>query len=632
MNKSWKKYAVLAMIVILSLTLSGCGGKDVLPEENASVTASPTDAVVFAEMISENTDLQNNNGTPVFSPSEPVAAIVDGLTDEQRNSIGMLNYITMFTQEINSSKNNRLYLETAYSTLVDNTHPNAVNQDTHYQLMEILDRLEEYRLIAVKRERLEYIYEQNKAQAIRSAVPNPLGLLSAVGSFSWAKLAASVAYMAVDSVTSYKNASSQADLKYLQDGWELDDAEAATLHKMRSNAFSYMLDMVNTYSLPGDLALNETAIANFVNWKMDGNVVRRVQLLEAHNDTYQGFGPYWLTLADSYYQNGDYQKCLNAIASYESLSTRIFRKDYELANVLSVALLSAMKTKSGDEYTAVACYYLELIEKNAADDNWSLRYFAAQGYIDLYQRTGNDEYLNKAYAIVVNNVSLLVREQLKANETYLSDLQKIAIPDGATDEKEEEIKNLNKQAEEERKTALAPVSESLVLNCDLLFALAEKLQIPADERLRIENILHDDSQALFLVAPIDDLYWFEQRNVISSSDLTVEFDGEVLKVPATILSEDSSIMLTVTSDKETMQFCDWKVSKVDRKESGKISSFVVSLTSQSLSSFDFEKGMTVTISITAKEDSAVTPYTFEFSVSQERTLGIFPYSVYTRTK
>ena len=155
------------------------------------------------------------------------------LDSTQSNSIAMLNYLTVLTQEIRASKNSRLYLEEAYSSLINNTFPNAVDSRTLTQLNSILDTLENYRMISVKRERLEYIYEQNRAQALREAVPNPLGLLSAVQSFSLAKIAASIAYMAVDAYTSYTTYTAQVDLQYLKDGWALDDEEAVALHKPR---------------------------------------------------------------------------------------------------------------------------------------------------------------------------------------------------------------------------------------------------------------------------------------------------------------------------------------------------------------------------------------------------------------
>ena len=48
------------------------------------------------------------------------------LTTEQRNAIAMLNYMTVLTQETNATKNSRLFMEQAYSSLVNNTYPNAV--------------------------------------------------------------------------------------------------------------------------------------------------------------------------------------------------------------------------------------------------------------------------------------------------------------------------------------------------------------------------------------------------------------------------------------------------------------------------------------------------------------------------
>lgn len=53
--------------------------------------------------------------------SENTEEATEHLTDTQHNSINMLNYLTVLTQEINSSKNSKLYLEQAYSSIVNNT-------------------------------------------------------------------------------------------------------------------------------------------------------------------------------------------------------------------------------------------------------------------------------------------------------------------------------------------------------------------------------------------------------------------------------------------------------------------------------------------------------------------------------
>ena len=233
-------------------------------------------------------------------------AIADSeLSDEQRNAISMLNYITVLTRDINASKNSRLYMEQAYSRLINNTYPNAVDGLTLGQLTGLLDTMENYRMIAVKRDRLQFIYEQNQAKAMRAAVPNPLGLLSAIQSGSKAKLAAAIVYMAVDSITSYTSYTQEADLQYIKDGWALDDEEATTLHNSRKSIFSYMIEMVRDYDLPGDLTLTEKTVDEFVKWKNDTNVVARIQVLESNKATYQNYGGYWLLLAESYYNTKD---------------------------------------------------------------------------------------------------------------------------------------------------------------------------------------------------------------------------------------------------------------------------------------------------------------------------------------
>lgn len=281
----------------------------------------------------------------------PVHAEEVELSDEQRNAIAMLNYITVLTQDINASKNSRLYMEEAYSLLINNTYPNAVDSRTQSQLTSLLDIMESYRMIDVKRERLQYIYEQNQAQAIRAAMPNPLALMSAMQAFRPEKLAAAIVYMAVDSISSYTAYTKETDLQYLKDGWALDDDEAEVLHSSRKGTFSYMISMVRDNDLPGDLTLTENAVEELIEWKNNDNTVGRIRFLESNQNTYQSYGGYWLILAESYYANGNYAKSLDALASYEGLEARIFRRDYELAKILPLMISAAEKIYSIHKYT-----------------------------------------------------------------------------------------------------------------------------------------------------------------------------------------------------------------------------------------------------------------------------------------
>ena len=549
------------------------------------------------------------------------------------NSIGMLNYLTVLTKEIGESKNSRLFLENAYSSLINNTYPNAVDEDTLFQLRDILDNLEAFRMTEVKRERLEYVYEQNKAQALRDAIPNPLGLLSAVKSFNLVSLVSSVVYMAVDSATSYASGNAQADMQYLQDGWALDDQEAQTLHNLRSNAFTYMVTMVNMYNLPGDLALNEESVSRFVAWENEGNTVRRIQLLEENKSTYEAYGAYWLLLARSYYDVGRYADCIKAIDSYEKLSTRIFRRDYELAEVLPIVIIAADQVYDGNDYVEAVTHYPNALLDNSAIDDWSSHYFAAQAYIDLYNRTQNQTYLSNAYDLALSNVTHLVSDQRKLNETYMADVITTAIPKGTSDQQKKEIESYNKLVTEERKTAVPPVSNALVLNCDLLFALADTINVSDAERTKIDDILHYGSSRLFLTEPLDDLYWFvNPYEGTNATDINVSFTNEAFVVPASFVTEDTSIKATVVGHEGTDEFSDFAITKVDRKDKEDTDSFAVTFASPTLKDFKMQKGYAITIEVTPHGSEGIQTHSFEFAVEETTTLGIFHGISYVRTK
>lgn len=180
--------AALAGALMLSM-LTGCSRDDAAAPSEAQSSAPTSIPTAVAKDVEVNAASAEQELVAVAS------GVTDGLDETQRNSINMLNHLAVLTQEINASQNSRMYLEEAYSLLINNTLPNAVDSRTLSQLTEILDVLEKYRMIAVKRERLDYVYEQNRAQALRSVVPNPLGLLGAIKSFNLSKLAITVVHM-----------------------------------------------------------------------------------------------------------------------------------------------------------------------------------------------------------------------------------------------------------------------------------------------------------------------------------------------------------------------------------------------------------------------------------------------------
>lgn len=556
--------------------------------------------------------------------------VMTSLSDTQRNSIGVLNYLAFLTKEIESQKDNRMYLESAYSSLYNNTYMNSIDAVTLGQVKSLLTALNNFKMLAVKRERLEYIYEQNQAQAIRDAVPSPLAVMNIIQSGSWQKALVSIVYMAVDSVASYNSSKSAADLQYLQDGWELDDKESEILHQGHLDSLEYMWEIIHDYDLPGDLAINEDDIDRFVDWKSDSNLISRIQFLESNRSVYQAFGEYWLTLAESYYENGDMAKCLDAVKSYETYSTRIFRKDYHYAKVLPLAITAASEVYDQDQYISEAARFASRIIANCDQEDWVLRYFAAETYVELAGRTKDDSYLQLAYDIALNNVNYLSRKQVANNQAFLADIEPVDVPAGSTSSKKKEIETYNKGQSEARKVAVPPVSEALVLNGDLLFSLAKQMNIGESDQSKITGILYGHGDVLFLNPLLNDIYSFDTIESIDSASINVSFDGKEIRIPACYLTDSTTISVGgLDASGKMFSINGWTVKSVERKNKTDIGTFIATLTSQEASSFKYSEGSTVWINLNSYGDDHTPDMRLVFSVAS-KTDFLVPYLVFQR--
>lgn len=90
------------------------------------------------------------------SEEQEQTASTSSMSDKQMSSISMLNYMTVLSQEINSSSNSRLFLDNAYSDIVNNINPNAVDEDSMEQIRVLLNTIYAYQSIETKRERIKY--------------------------------------------------------------------------------------------------------------------------------------------------------------------------------------------------------------------------------------------------------------------------------------------------------------------------------------------------------------------------------------------------------------------------------------------------------------------------------------------
>lgn len=582
----------------------------------------PVDTVPVSTESAPEETVPPTTEPPATEPPVTEGAEENNLTPEQRNSINMVNYITMLNQEINAARGNRMYLDSVKDSLRNDLLPGAIDAKTQAQINALWTTIDQYRMVSVKRERLEYIYEQNKAQALREAMPGPMDLLKVVKAAQSGHIleaVASVLYMPVDAITSYDRVSTQADLNYLQGDWELEDAEAEALSASQLDLLNYTIEMVRENKLD-DLALNEYAVRDFVKWANEDNLVRKIRWLEENEKTYREFRMYWLVLAQSYYETKDYGKCLSATDKYEQVATHIFNEDHDFAETLPMVIVAAKYVMTEEEYIAYAEKYLEVILENCGKENWDVRYFAAQVYIDLSAITANKDYLEKAYQIAYANVNELVDEQDALNHAYMAEITEEVAEKDATKREKQEIKEYNKYIKEKRKRELPPVSEAFYLNCELLFALAEELGISDSEKQVIDATIHENGQRIFLTETLDNRFWAStSKESINSNDIAIEFDGEKIVIPANCLTERFTVTVSVS---DGTVISDWKVEKVERaKNSADCSDFRVTLTSEAAEDHEYAAGDTITITVIPASDAPNNVIEFRYKVEEKTVMG-----------
>ena len=91
-------------------------------------------------------------------------------------------------------------------------------------------------------------------------------------------------------------------------------------------------------------------------------------------------------------------------------------------------------------------------------------------------------------------------------------------------------------------------------------------------------------------------------------DLDIAFDGKLLTIPASCVTDRSIIMVTVVGDEGTTILDDWTVKNVDRHNSERISDFTVTFESKQAGEYKFQVDDTVTIRlipVTESEDEFI---------------------------
>lgn len=631
MKKSFNSVLNVVLCFLLISCLFGCSSDT--PKEETGKTSNndvQQEQINNEDSIENDSDIEIDNNISneieeIVNESEEV--VETDLTDKQRNSIAMLNHLTATTQKILYKKNNRLYLEEVYSSLINNTYPNAINDTTLSYINKLLSNISALKINDGERELLQYIYEQRKATEILSALPSPMSVFNVIQAKDKVKTIAGLTYLAFDSITGYMTTKQENSLDYLKKDWELTKNEIGIIDGLRSEGFTFMTKILNENDIKGELSLNEEAIKYITELEEDQKTSDELKInnLIDNEDIYKEYGYYWLLLARYYYNVENYEGCVHSVEKYISIQPQIFRYDYDLANALPLAIASLDSVYSDQELFEKQEEYLKLLIDNTIPNGeyWALRYFAATSYINLYKETNNIEYLRTAYSLVKNNTYNLVAKQKELNTTYLNDVVEEEIPDGTKKEDKERIKKNNRELKEKRKTELPPINVALFTNINLMYDISKELNISDSEINSIKKALYDNDTNLFLVKTINNRYWLS--NDSKDDDLYIA-EGKELVIPANYVCDNSKIILSLKNSDGTTIIDDFVIKKVKRKNKD-VESFIATYTSKTFDDIKLKANDKICIEIYPFEDY-LPANKFSYNIKKVNIFGTPKYEIY----
>lgn len=445
-------------------------------------------------------------------------------TDPYPTSLNLVNEIIYISEQMISESNNVTYLDEAYSHLYNNLNLTLVDDETRSQVANMMAAIEKYRMIEIKRDRLNTIYDYQKSMNIAAAVPDPINLIGSLAMITANPVGAIAGLVgtAASSATMYAAASAQMDLSMLEQQWELSDEARANLADININLFDYASKFANNKKdeVTTREILNQNLVKDFVNAVNDTDLRRSINYLEGSKETYSFFPTYWLELAHKYYINEQFNECLESIKYYENHFDyrELYRYNYRYAQILVEGIDALYKTADDVlEYKDVLLSRLEIIEGNTRTDDWLQNYFVATVYLSLIDTGLDNEVLYKKAIDVLNkNWNYLTKEQEKLNNEYCADLptEESMVKNSDGDAKKKDIQKYHNELEKERKTDLPSFNPAFETNLRLLYSIYQAQGKGVNE-------LADDYSYLMNYIPVPQL-----RSAIFGENLGVR-DGVI---------------------------------------------------------------------------------------------------------
>ncbi|MDR0429544.1 MAG: hypothetical protein LBH58_03580 [Tannerellaceae bacterium] len=167
----------------------------------------------------------------------------------------------------------------------NNANPSVIDTQTQGYLNSLMDSIDGLRLVTIQREKVQFIYENQQAQALSQAMPNPLYLL-ALRDKKPLDIIITAILMTVDSSVRYNTAQNNARANLILANFDIQKEELIPLSNLKKDYFNHVINITRINNLDGSESLSQESIERFVNYLLDTNKQRAREWLEQNRALY----------------------------------------------------------------------------------------------------------------------------------------------------------------------------------------------------------------------------------------------------------------------------------------------------------------------------------------------------------
>lgn len=245
--------------------------------------------------------------------------------------------------------------------------------------------LDDNKSIHEKKERLKYLFDQDRSRQISALVPNALNVLTiAITAGDPLKSIIAVTGTALSSVTNYVNEKQRAELELIQQNWELDDQQTVIFNNLLRSLREYLSQVSNKYGFTNEQLSSDRTLRDFI-MIIDKKPNPEERFLAISTQQFRNelsiFPEYWKEMATASYNMGDYASALDYIREYEARYVQTMYHDNGYANLMQIKAYCVLDLyPPGPEKNKELLRLADEITRMSLTQDWIQQYFCVELY------------------------------------------------------------------------------------------------------------------------------------------------------------------------------------------------------------------------------------------------------------